>query len=179
MELKVNVNNSPKDGFSKNILLDISSLSEKLEDSFCFEEEKLFLKKEFHITLIGNEDSLILRNSLIELFGENNLEDIYKDLEIKIEELLEENSASLLDKFYVLKKEYSEEETRISVVQIIKTNLIEKFREMLKVNYGIILSKDYPEPHITLYSQKENFGVGLYTEEDLEKYCVKRLVSLS
>mgnify|MGYP003970652383 CR=1 FL=1 len=173
--VKLNVTNSPKYADCKCFLVDVSLDSVKFNEIFEFDGAKLYLKKEFHITLVGNEDALLLRKKFIELFGESRLEEIYGELARDVEGLIENGVIEFLSEFYVLRKKYSEEDIRTSVVQIIETDLLDQFRELLKKRYNLLLSKDVPRPHITLYNELNNNGIGLYRKGDLDRWAVKKL----
>ena len=178
MKLKLIMNDSSKYPECKTLLVDMEDLNLNLKNKFVVNNKILDLKSEFHITLVGNDDALLLKNKFIEISNKDDLDSEYSNLYDEIQELVNNSKISFVDEFHILEKKYSEEEIRISVVQIIKTDIIEKFRRFLKDKYRIDLSESYPTPHITLYKELVNRGIGLYAKEDLEKYSIKKMSSL-
>jgi hypothetical protein len=178
LELKVDA--SPKYPDCKAFLVEISELDLNLKKVFEFEGKKLYLKDEFHLTLVGNDDSLLLRNKFIELVGEEKIGALYGELEIEIKKLIADSKIDFISEFYILRKKYPDDEfARTSLIQLVKTDLMNKFQEMLELKYNILLQNSSSLPHITLYKELDNFGIGLYSKEDLEKYSIKRLESLN
>ncbi len=162
-------------------ILKIPLKIKNLKKDISLEGIKLYLKDEFHITLLGNENGKFLLNYLKKLnLSKNEIKKFYSNIEKDINEILKKTKITPINNFYFLKKDYNREkkETRYSLIQIVKTNLIKKFFKLLKKR-GVKINFDFPEPHITLYKQKENAGIGLNKKEDLEKYSVKRFNRIS
>ncbi|MDA3836302.1 MAG: hypothetical protein PF542_01635 [Nanoarchaeota archaeon] len=165
----------------KTFLLDFIDLDLdiNLKELFIFEGIKMFPKNEFHLTIIGNENGKIISEYLEEKGLDKN--EFYLSLKKDIINLLKDSSFSLKDEFHVLKKEYSRDisrEIRYSTLQIIETKLIEKVYSLLLDKYGIDFNGNFPEPHVTIYKQLENFGIGLNSKDDLEKYSIKKVENL-
>lgn len=121
------------------------------------QEKNLLPKKEFHFTLIGRATGVILKtipNSV------SKIEEIYKKFNWNFE---------TRDEFYFIKKQYSEEEKRSSIIQLIEIPNLEEFyndlNNTLKTNFAVSF------PHITLFTnstKEENnlLGIGIYSKEE-------------
>ncbi len=151
-----------------------------LDKEIIINKIKLCLKEEFHITLLGNENGKLIYDSLKEKLSKDKIKDFYFELEKEIKKLIKNATIKLKEEYHFLKKDYNRNnilETRYSLIQIIKTNLIKEFHSLLRKRC-VELDFDFPEPHITLYKQEENAGIGLNKKEDLRKYSIKKLKSI-
>lgn len=172
--ISISINDSPKFPEAKNILLIIKNIYRNKSKEKIIENTKLQLRKDFHITLIGNKDAPKLKRQIIEKYEERNLTKTYSKIKEDIKNLIKTSPIKFTNKYYILKKEYPEG-TRISIIQILETKILEKFRKLMEDKYKIKISKTSPIPHITIYKQKHNLGIGLYEKDDLKEYSVKQI----
>jgi hypothetical protein len=181
MKLELISSNSPVYPGTKTFLAKID-YSPNLKKLIHINNTKFFLKDEFHLTLLGNENGKYLFDFLKQnlKYSQDEIKNFYNELENETINLLDSSNFKFLKEFHFLQKEYNHKkfEIRNSIVQIIKTDLLEKFYNLLKQK-GISIKFDSPTPHITLYKQKENTGIGLNKKEDLKKYSIKKFNNIS
>jgi hypothetical protein len=129
------------------------------------EKNYFFKKKEFHITLVGNQTGLLLLDAIVRKnLSETdliNFTDKYKWKYV------------LNTEMYHIQKIY-EDHTRDSLVQIIQLPELISFYEDIMKYYGIKLL--VPFPHITFYAKGDvNQGIGIYSEKDFLDHKFKNL----
>ncbi len=119
----------------------------------------LFRKSEFHISLIDLERTA-------KLIDPKKTKKIQSDL---IEETRNYLSTDELDKFKLSKEfRFVQKDIRKSVIVICELPGAENYFSMLREKY----KTDIPlQPfHITLYALPKDKGIGLWSDEDIEKY---------
>jgi hypothetical protein len=176
---KIEFTKSYRDNKTNILLLELPSLEfENLSKFININSTKLYLKSEFHLTIIGNDyGKKILENLNAKRLSKEQINIFYNNLLADIENILRNNSIKLRNQYCVLSKDYPNEK-RTSIIQIIETQIIDKVFDLLHHKYNIRLANNTPTPHVTLYIQKTNKGIGLYKKEDLKKYTIKTLNSL-
>jgi hypothetical protein len=179
--MKLKINNSSINDLAKTFMIDLDKelfIKDK-QKAINFDFGDLYLKDEYHITLIGN----FVGNEIYCILNENKIDvdNFYLELKNKIEELILNLKIEIQNEYHLLNKEYNREkfEVRYSIIQIIKTNIIKETYDFIENNYNIKLNLSLPESHITLYKQKENVGIGLNERGDLDKYSIKKTNSLN
>lgn len=133
------------------------SISDKLKEKAV--GKNLLPKKEFHITLIGRATGEILKTIPD---SSSKIEEIYKKFNWNFE---------TRDEFYFIEKQYSDEEKRSSIIQIIELPNLKEFYKDL--NNSFETNFEVPFPHITLFTnstKEENklLGIGIYSEDQFK-----------
>jgi DNA polymerase/3'-5' exonuclease PolX len=146
-----------------NLLLDVPS------DSFVIPQWLLDYsvengyeeKHEYHITVIGKATTEVISQigrqgvvaGLVEAFSWN---------------------ATLLDEYIELEKLDEEGVQRYSIVQMAELKELDDFYQRLQ----LITDTEFkvPPPHVTLFTKNYARGIGLASQEDIERYSVRALV---
>ena len=97
MKLKLIMNDSPKYPECKTLLVDMEDLNLNLKNKFVVNNKILDLKSEFHITLVGNDDALLLKNKFIEISNKDDLDSEYSNLYDEIQELVNNSKISFVE----------------------------------------------------------------------------------
>jgi hypothetical protein len=122
-------------------------------------------KEEFHITLVGNQTGVILKEKILA----NGL-DGHRLLELAKEH---DWNYKMNDDFSHMRKDYGEH-IRDSLIQKIQLSHLESFYHKIIDYYKISIK--LPFPHITFYAKGDkNQGIGIYSEQDFLKHKFKKV----
>lgn len=132
-----------------------------LPKTVTVEGHKLLRKSEFHISLINLED-------IAKLIDQKTVKKIQNEIIDEVRSYLKINK---LDKFKLSDKfRFVQKDIRKSVIVLCELpggeKLFSKLREKCKVT---IPSQPF---HITLYALPKDKGIGLWSDEEVEKYSV-------
>ena len=122
--------------------------------------ENLFPKQEFHITIIGRETGEILLKENLDF---EKIKDLVKGINWNFD---------LTQEYYYITKQYSENEKRESIIQVVELPELSDFYVKLNGLTGQDFS--FPFSHITLYTnstKEENRlrGIGIYSKAEMEQ----------
>ena len=136
----------------------------------------LNIKNEFHCTIIGRETGEHIRTVLAVLSKEEQ-----KNKILEIKNLCEKYSwkCTFLQEYYVVSKEYTQEDKRESIVQMVELFDIKNF--YFDLNSALGTDFKVPLPHITLDTKssqedKNLRGVGIYSEEQFHSLNPVKIV---
>ncbi len=127
-------------------------------------KEKLSKKKEFHITIVGSQTGLKLE--------EMDFEEI-KKISKKLDWAF-----SMGKDFFLISKEYPNNEIRRSIIQTVTLPALDIFYKKLSLVINLVL--DIPFPHVTLFTdstEKVNQlkGIGIYSQKDFKEMSPVRI----
>ena len=180
--IELEINNYKLEKNAKRFILNFKNNLNLKQKKINLGNITLYNRDNLHITLIGNTQCLELYEFLNEKYSLQEIENIYFKIEEIINNLLKKQNFELKQEYHLLKKYYIKEnieETRHSIIQIVESNILEKMWQEIKKLCNFKLSYIPPIPHITIYKQKENVGIGLNRYEDLEKLSQKKSNNLS
>ncbi len=120
------------------------------------EGHPLFLKEEFHVTLVGTGKIIEKQNVQIPDFTDKIVNDFC--------EFVRENPVILLR--YRNEFRFAAEEERRSVVVMCDVLNLDKFFESMNKKYG--LAVECPPTHVTLYTLQPKGGIWLTTAADIK-----------
>ena len=143
------------------------------DEQIEIDKVKLMKKDEVHLTLIGNDTGSLLYT--MNTAQQNYLSE-FTALANEIDGILQSEELKLTDKFTFLKRT-KDDELRFSLIREIKTTTLDLVNNYLFQKYGVPFKESFA--HVTLYKQKENIGIGLYSTEDYEKFKVRSCDTIS
>ena len=142
-------------------------------------------KPEFHLSVIASKNGKIISDFL----ATSSISEEIKN-QIKNDFLNRKWEYELLPEYFLMEKYYDQNEldksgykdmpmhSRYTLIQNAKMNELEEYYKKLSKLTGI--NFDQPLAHITLfsgsdYAPMENRGIGIYSEEDFEKYLKAKI----
>jgi hypothetical protein len=123
---------------------------------------KLYKKTEFHITILGNN----LAKKFYKL-NKKNYEAEFLKLLMYVQKITNDSKIELLNEFSMIHKN-----DRYSCIQHIETPILEQITNYLKQEFKLDIGA--PFPHITIYKQKENYGIGLDSVAEYEQWVIEK-----
>jgi len=123
------------------------------------------LKNEFHITLMGKDlGSQLLSREEQSGFMENKLKNIFNSIDWTFH---------FTEQIFFLEKEKNGIEK--TIIQMLDLSGMEKFYHHLKKESLIDQDVKTPPPHVTLFTNNCDHGIGVKSTQDLEKLTVQSM----
>lgn len=167
----IKITNNIKCRGAKNILISFNDLNifyPILDKEFVISNNvRLTRKKEIHLTIIGNK---ISKSIFLMYDDKEKYREDFEEIVNQVEELVLKEKISLTNNYSLLKRK-TNNEIRFSIIREVKTTIVDLVYDILNKKYNLNLEKSYP--HITLFKQDENQGIGLYSIKDYNKFVLK------